>query len=100
MSLIKPGDWFFVQFAHNDQKVANGMPRYIEIMTGFVNQVRAKGATPVIVTAQNRNSFDADGHINDTLGGYPQASRKIAADTNTALIDLNDMSKTMFDTPS
>jgi lysophospholipase L1-like esterase len=98
MSLIKPGDYFFVQFAHNDQKVANGMPRYIEIMTGFVNQVRAKGATPVIVTAQNRNSFDADGHINDTLGGYPQASRKIAADTNTALIDLNDMSKTMFET--
>ena len=36
LSLLKPGDWFFVQFAHNDQKVANGMPRYIEIMTGFV----------------------------------------------------------------
>jgi lysophospholipase L1-like esterase len=97
MSIIKPGDYFFVQFAHNDQKVANGMPRYIQIMTDFVTQVRAKGATPVIVTAQNRNSFDAAGHINDTLGGYPQASRKIAADTNTALIDLNDMSKTMFE---
>jgi len=97
ISIIKPGDYFFVQFAHNDQKVQNGLPRYIEIMTDFVNQVKAKGATPVIVTAQNRNSFDADGHINDTLGGYPQASRKIAADTNTALIDLNDMSKTMFE---
>jgi lysophospholipase L1-like esterase len=36
LSLLKPGDWFFVQFAHNDQKVANGMPCYIEIMTGFV----------------------------------------------------------------
>jgi lysophospholipase L1-like esterase len=97
MSLIQPGDYFFVQFAHNDQKVANGMPRYIEIMTDFVNQVKAKGATPVIVTAQNRDTFDADGHINDTLGGYPQASRKIAADTGVALIDLNDMSKTMFE---
>ena len=97
ISLIQPGDFFMVQFAHNDQKVANGMPRYIQIMTDFVTQVRAKGATPIIVTAQNRNSFDADGHINDTLGGYPQASRKIAADTNTALIDLNAMSKTMFE---
>jgi lysophospholipase L1-like esterase len=97
ISIIQPGDYFFVQFAHNDQKVANGLPRYIQIMTDFVNQVRAKGATPIIVTAQNRNSFDADGHINDTLGGYPQASRKIAADTNTALIDLNAMSKTMFE---
>ena len=97
MSLIKPGDYFFVQFAHNDQKVANGMPRYVQIMTDFVTQVKAKGAIPVIVTAQNRDAFDADGHINDTLGGYPQASRKIAADTGVALIDLNDMSKTMFE---
>jgi lysophospholipase L1-like esterase len=97
ISIIKPGDYFFVQFAHNDQKVPNGLPRYIEIMTDFVNQVRAKGATPVIVTAQNRYSFDADGHITDTLGGYPQASRQIAKDTNTALIDLNAMSKVMFE---
>jgi lysophospholipase L1-like esterase len=97
LSLIKPGDWFFVQFAHNDQKVANGMPRYIEIMTDFVNQVRAKGATPVIVTAMNRETFDASGAITDSLGGYPQASRQIAKDTNTALIDLNAMSKTMYE---
>jgi lysophospholipase L1-like esterase len=97
LSLIKPGDWFFVQFAHNDQKIANGMPRYIEIITDFVNQVRAKGATPVIVTAMNRESFDADGAITDSFGGYPQASRQIAKDTNTALIDLNAMSKTMYE---
>jgi lysophospholipase L1-like esterase len=97
MSVIKPGDYFFVQFAHNDQKIPNGIPRYIQIMTDFVNQVKAKGAIPVIVTAQNRDNFDADGHIVDTLGGYPQASRQIAADTKTALIDLNAMSKTMFE---
>ncbi len=97
LSLIKPGDFFFVQFAHNDQKVPNGLPRYIQIMTDFVTQVKAKGATPVIVTSMNRDNFDAEGHITDTLGGYPQASRQIAADTGVALIDLNDMSKTMFE---
>ncbi len=97
LSLIKPGDYFFVQFAHNDQKVANGMPRYIQIMTDFVTQVRAKGATPIIVTSMNRDQFDPDGHIVDSLGGYPQASRQIAADTKTTLIDLNAMSKTMFE---
>ncbi len=97
MSLIKPGDYFFVQFAHNDQKIPNGLPSYTQIMTDFVTQVRAKGATPIIVTAQNRDSFDPDGHIIDTLGGYPQASRQIAIDTNTALIDLNAMSKVMFE---
>jgi lysophospholipase L1-like esterase len=66
-------------------------------MTDFVNQVRAKGATPVIVTSMNRETFDADGHITDSFAGYPQASRKIAADTNTTLIDLNAMSKTMYE---
>ncbi|GAC1421818.1 MAG: rhamnogalacturonan acetylesterase [Acidobacteriaceae bacterium] len=98
MSLIKPGDWFFVQFAHNDQKIANGLPRYTEIMTDFITQVRAKGATPVIVTSMHREAFDDAGQIRDTLGGYPQASRQIAADSRTALIDLNAMSKTLFET--
>src|ERR1017187_1581599 len=31
------------------------------------------------------------------LIGYPQASRQIATDTNTGIIDLNAMSKTMFE---
>ncbi len=98
MSLIKPGDWFFVQFAHNDQKNGPSFPeQYRKIMTDFVNEVRAKGATPVIVTAMNRDSFDADGKIRDTLAPYPQISREVAAATGTALIDLNAMSKTMFE---
>jgi lysophospholipase L1-like esterase len=97
MSLIKPGDYFFVQFAHNDQKNGPDFPeKYRTIMTDFVTQVRAKGATPVIVTAMNRDNFDADGHIKDSLEPYPQISREIAAATHTALIDLNAMSATMF----
>jgi lysophospholipase L1-like esterase len=98
LSLIKPGDYFFVQFAHNDQKNGPDFPeKYRGLMTDFVNQVRAKGATPVIVTAMNRDNFDADGHIKDTLAPYPQISREVAAATQTALIDLNAMSKTMFE---
>ena len=98
LSLIKPGDYFFVQFAHNDQKNGADFPeKYRTYMTDFVHQVRAKGATPVIVTAMNRDNFDADGHIKDTLAPYPQISREVAAATQTALIDLNAMSKTMFE---
>ena len=98
MSLIKPGDWFFVQFAHNDQKLGPNFPdRYRQIMTDFVTQVRAKGATPVLVTSMNRETFDAEGHITDSLAPYPQITREIAAATGTALIDLNAMSKTLFE---
>jgi lysophospholipase L1-like esterase len=99
MSLIKPGDYFFVQFAHNDQKNGPDFPeKYRAIMTDFVTQVRAKGATPVIVTAMNREQFDAEGHIIDGLEPYPKISREVAEATSTALIDLNAMSKTMFET--
>jgi lysophospholipase L1-like esterase len=98
MSLIKPGDYFFVQFAHNDQKLGPDFPeKYRTIMTDFVTQVRAKGATPIIVTAMVRDNFDADGHVTDSLAPYPQAAREVATATNTALIDLNAMSKTMFE---
>ena len=98
MAIIKPGDYFFVQFAHNDQKNGPDFPeKYRTIMTDFVNQVRAKGATPVIVTAMNRDNFDADGRVVDSLEPYPKISREVAAATNTALIDLNAMSKTMFE---
>jgi len=104
MSTLKPGDYFIVQFAHNDQTInprtnqpAVPIDRYKQAMTDFVNQVRAKGATPVIVTAQERRTFDANGHITNSLGDYPQASRDVAAATHTALIDLTAMSTTMFE---
>jgi len=104
MSTIKPGDYFIMQFAHNDQTInartnepAVPIDRYKQVMTEFVNQVRAKGAIPVIVTAQERRTFDANGHITNSLGDYPQASRDVAAATNTALIDLTAMSTTMFE---
>ena len=98
MSVIKPGDWFFMQFNHNDQKPgAVSLDQYKALLTEFVTEVRAKGATPVIVTAQHRLTFDDTGHISNSLGDYPQAAREVGAATNTAVIDLTAMSKTMFD---
>ena len=98
LSLIKPGDWFFVQFAHNDQKLGPDFPeKYRKIMTDFVTQVKAKGATPVIVTSMNRDEWDDAGKIKQTLSPYPEISREVAQTTGTALIDLNAMSKTMFE---
>ena len=94
MSVIKTGDFFFMQFNHNDQKPgAVPLDKYKQILTDFVTQVRAKNAIPVIVTAQHRRSFDASGHITNSLGDYPAAARQVAADTHTYLIDLTAMSE-------
>jgi len=98
MSVIKPGDYFFMQFNHNDQKPgAVTLERYKQILADFAAQVRSKGAIPVIVTAQHRRSFDDSGHITNSLGDYPQAARDVAAANKIPLIDLTAMSKVLFE---
>jgi lysophospholipase L1-like esterase len=98
MSLIQPGDYLFMQFGHNDQKL-NAVPidDYKKLLAEYVAQTRAKGATPVLVTSMNRRTFDADGKITNSLAGYPDAVREVAAAQHVALIDLNAMSKTLFE---
>jgi lysophospholipase L1-like esterase len=98
MSLIQPGDYLFIQFAHNDQK-PKGVPLddYKKLLADYIAKARAKGATPVLVTSMNRRTFDANGKITNSLAGYPDAMREVAAGQHVALIDLNAMSKTLFE---
>jgi hypothetical protein len=42
--------------------------------------------------------FDSAGHIIDSLGDYPDAVRTLAREQTVALIDLNTMSKTFYET--
>jgi lysophospholipase L1-like esterase len=98
MTTMKPGDYLFIQFAHNDMKPgAVSLDDYKKLLTDYIAQTRAKGATPVLVTAMNRRTFDETGKIKNSLAGYPDATREIAAQQKVALIDLNAMSKTLFD---
>lgn len=101
---IKPGDYLFMQFAHNDQKIDHGtgepvvpIPEYKALLTEYIAKARAAGATPVLVTSMNRRTFDATGHITNSLAGYPDAMREVAREQHAALIDLNAMSKTLFE---
>jgi lysophospholipase L1-like esterase len=98
MSLIQPGDYLFMQFGHNDQKPnAVSIDDYKRLLAEYIAQTRAKGATPVLVTSMNRRTFNADGRITNSLAGYPDAVREVAAAQLVALIDLNAMSKTLFE---
>lgn len=98
MSLIQPGDYLFIQFAHNDQKPhAVSIDHYKQLLVDYIQKSRDKGATPVLVTSMNRRTFDANGKITNSLAGYPDAMREIAASQHVTLIDLNAMSKTLFE---
>jgi len=98
MSLIQPGDYLFIQFGHNDQKPgAVSLDEYKVLLAGYIADARAKGATPVLVTSMNRRTFDAAGKITNSLSPFTEAVREVAAEQNAVLIDLNAMSKTLFE---
>lgn len=101
LSLMKPGDYAFLQFGHNDQKQKGpgigAFTSFKKDLKYFIAEVRKKGGIPVLVTSMQRRSFDSTGKIKETLGDYPEATRQTAKEENTALIDLNVMSKTMYE---
>jgi lysophospholipase L1-like esterase len=100
LSLINPGDVFIVQFGHNDMKEKAKDPdaaqKYKAGLIAWASAIKAKGATPVIVTPMNRHTFK-DGHVINSLEEYPQLAREAAAETGAALIDLNAQSKILYE---
>lgn len=101
MSVIKPGDYLFIQMGHNDQKEkgpdVGAFTTYTRDLKLFVAEARKHGATPVLITPMNRRTFDANGKVTKSLGDFPQAVRNVAKEDNVALIDLNAMSKILYE---
>lgn len=101
LTQIKPGDYVFVEFGHNDQKEkGEGKGAYLNFtdrLKDFVIEARENGAIPVFVTPTQRRSFNKEGKIVDTHGDYPDAMRKLASEENVPLIDLNSYTRTLYE---
>ncbi len=101
LSLMKKDDYLFIEFAHNDQKPGSAhldpFTTYKDELKYFISKARKKGGIPVLVTSMHRRKFDENGKIINTLGDYPEAMRQTAEETHTTLIDLNKMSKKLFE---
>jgi lysophospholipase L1-like esterase len=98
---LKSGDYVFIQFGHNDEKKEDPK-RYAEARTGyrdnlikFINEVRAKKASPVLLTPVVRRRFDDKGQFFDTHGEYPDVVRAVAAEFKVPLIDLHRRSEAL-----
>ncbi|MPT30480.1 MAG: rhamnogalacturonan acetylesterase [Chryseobacterium sp.] len=95
---IKPGDYLLIQFGHNDQKAGNSIKSgYRKRLKEWISKAKELGAIPVLVTSMNRRIFDENNKIVNTLDDFPDAMREIAKEENVDLIDLNAMSKTLFE---
>ncbi|GGH75915.1 lysophospholipase L1-like esterase [Filimonas zeae] len=102
LSVMKKGDYLFIEFGHNDQKdkgVNDGaFKSYTERLKLFIRETKAKGGIPVVVTSTSRRRFDSSTRKTiNTLGDFPEAARRVAMEEKVALIDLNVMTTALYD---
>ena len=102
LSVMKAGDYLFIQYGHNDEKEkgegVGAFTTYKSDLKKFVVGVRQRGGLPVLVTPVQRRTFDNDGKITNSHGDYPEAMKQVAREENVPLIDLNLMSKALYET--
>lgn len=97
---MRPGDYLFIQFGHNDMKESGEgigpWESYSDDLRRFVIETREHGGIPVLITSMQRRRFDDKGRQPATLGNYPLAVRRVAAELDVPLIDLNLMSGVIY----
>lgn len=123
---VRPGDWVIIELGHNDNgPYDSGRARasipgiskdslnvtiketgkgetvysYGEYMRRFVQEVKAKGAHPILFSLTPRNAWvDKDSTIvtrmNHTFGLW---AKQIAKEQNVPFIDLNDITASKFE---
>ena len=92
----KPGDFFFCQFGHNDQKLQELKAEggYRTNLLRYIGECREKGTYPVLVTPIARNSWKGnDGSYNDLLWEYAETCREIGRIAEVPVLDLHQLSK-------
>ena len=90
------GTWVLIQFAHNDQsskseRWTDETTEFPANLRRFVEEVRAAGATPLLVTPLTRREF-RDGKLKNTLASWSDQIRGVAKALDVPLVDLNALS--------
>ncbi|MBV8034590.1 rhamnogalacturonan acetylesterase [Roseateles sp.] len=118
-ALIRKGDWVLMQFGHNDASPVNDNSRargvlrgagpetedidnlltgkretvatYGAYLRGYIAEIRAAGATPVVCSPVIRKRWEADGQKVTRAGGnFAAWAAEVARQENVAFIDLNE----------
>ncbi len=103
MTTLKPGDWVFVEFGHNDQKEkragSGAWYNFAHNLKIFIDRVRGVGANIVFVTPTQRRNFLEDSvTIRETHGDFPAAMEAVAEREKVPVIDLHGMTREFFET--
>ena len=99
---LKP-DYVLIQFGHNDQpghgatRESDPKTTYRTHMEKYVDDAKAAGIVPVLVTSMSRRQWGSDGKIHSTLAPYVETVLAIAAEKKVAVIDLHARSIELYE---
>jgi lysophospholipase L1-like esterase len=116
ISNVCPGDYVAIAFGHNDQKRSKKADRekrwadpnglFREIVRDWVKDVRAKGATPILMSPICRGTFDAKGEkLVDPqcksdglcLGSYREAMKELSEELKCDYVDMNGLTRELME---
>lgn len=90
---VKKGDYVFIQFGHNDTRIDRkdryASPEDYRVnLVRFIDETRAKRATPILLTSIERRNFNIQGEFVSAHGVYPVVMREVAKEKNVTLLDV------------
>ena len=103
LTMMRPGDYVVCEFGHNDEKEKRpgdgAWYHYVYNLKIFIDKVRQAGGHIIFCTPTQRRAWQDDNiHLKDTHGDFPAAMRSVAEREGVPVIDLNNMTRTFFET--
>lgn len=102
-ALDEKPNYVLIQFGHNDShtpdkpEATNAATDYKDNLRRYIEESRAIGATPILVTPMVRRTFSADGKLQDDLQRYADAVKEVGAEKKVPVIDLHESSKKLVE---
>jgi len=101
-ALLEHPDFVLIHFAHNDcpgkgERSTDPKGDYQTYLRRYVDDSRAHGAVPVLVTSVTRRNFDREGRIRNDVLPYADAMKQVARERNVPLVDLNAASVALLE---
>lgn len=98
---IKPGNYLLIQFGHNDGKetdparYTNPQTSYRYNLINYIEEARAKGAIPIMLSSIARRKFNKEGVLLDAHGNYTLVARLVAQEMNVPFIDMQYLTENL-----
>lgn len=101
LEALKPGDYVFIQFGHNDgkdtdpERYTNPQTAYRYNLIRYIEEARAKGAVPILFSSIARRKFNKEGVLLDAHGNYTLVARMVAGEMKVPFFDMQYLTENL-----